>query len=170
MFKKGDLVQYGNNGVCKVEDIVKGMPGLNDDTEYYIMVPINNRNNVIYLPTGNDKAKVRLVLKPDEIERVLSGIDSLNEYVIDNEKQCELIYKEAMYSLDCVKWMELLKTLCVRKQTRALNGKKVTSTDERYFKNVSTKLTEEIGVALGTEEAEKQINHVIEIFEGCVSL
>ncbi|MCR5823089.1 MAG: CarD family transcriptional regulator [Lachnospiraceae bacterium] len=170
MFKKGDLVQYGNNGVCKVEDIVKGMPGLNDDTEYYIMVPINNRNNVIYLPTGNDKAKVRLVLKPDEIKRVLSGIDSLNEYVIDNEKQCELIYKEAMYSLDCVKWMELLKTLCVRKQTRALNGKKVTSTDERYFKNVSTKLTEEIGVALGTEEAEKQINHVIEIFEGCVSL
>ena len=170
MFKKGDLVQYGNNGVCRVDDIVKGMPGLNNDTEYYIMVPINNRNNMIYLPTDNEKAKVRPVLKPEEVKDVLDGIDSLNEYVIDNEKQCEIIYKEAIYSLDCVKWMELLKTLCVRKQTRALNGKKVTSTDERYFKSVSLKLTEEIGVSLGKEEAEKQINHVIEIFEGCVSL
>ena len=170
MFKKGDLVQYGNNGVCCVEDIVKGMPGLNNDTEYYIMVPINNRNNVIYLPTDNDKAKVRPVLKEDEVKNVLDGIDSLTEYAIVNEKQCEIVYKEAIYSLDCVKWMELLKTLCVRKQTRALSGKKVTSTDERYFKNVSAKLTEELGVTLGQEEAEKQISHVIEIFEGCVSL
>lgn len=170
MFKKGDLVQYGNNGVCCVEDIVQGMPGLNNDTEYYILVPINNRNNMIYLPTDNEKAKVRPVMKQDEARKVLNGIDSLNEYVIDNEKQCEIVYKEAIYSLDCVKWMELLKTLCVRKQTRALNGKKVTSTDERYFKNVSGKLTEEFSVSLGQEEAEKQISHVIEIFEGCVSL
>lgn len=170
MFKKGDLVQYGNNGVCCVEDIVQGMPGLNNDTEYYILVPINNRNNMIYLPTDNEKAKVRPVMKQDEAQKVLNGIDSLNEYVIDNEKQCEIVYKEAIYSLDCVKWMELLKTLCVRKQTRALNGKKVTSTDERYFKNVSGKLTEEFSVSLGQEEAEKQISHVIEIFEGCVSL
>ncbi len=170
MFKKGDLVQYGNNGVCCVEDIVQGMPGLNNDTEYYILVPINNRNNMIYLPTDNEKAKVRPVMKQDEAKKVLNGIDSLNEYVIDNEKQCEIVYKEAIYSLDCVKWMELLKTLCVRKQTRALNGKKVTSTDERYFKNVSSKLTEEFSVSLGQEEAEKQISHVIEIFEGCVSL
>ncbi len=170
MFKKGDLVQYGNNGVCCVEDIVQGMPGLNNDTEYYILVPINNRNNMIYLPTDNEKAKVRPVMKQDEAKKVLNGIDSLNEYVIDNEKQCEIVYKEAIYSLDCVKWMELLKTLCVRKQTRALNGKKVTSTDERYFKNVSGKLTEEFSVSLGQEEAEKQISHVIEIFEGCVSL
>ncbi len=170
MFKKGDLVQYGNNGVCCVEDIVQGMPGLNSDTEYYILVPINNRNNMIYLPTDNEKAKVRPVMKQDEAKKVLNGIDSLNEYVIDNEKQCEIVYKEAIYSLDCVKWMELLKTLCVRKQTRALNGKKVTSTDERYFKNVSSKLTEEFSVSLGQEEAEKQISHVIEIFEGCVSL
>ncbi|MBQ7636261.1 MAG: CarD family transcriptional regulator [Lachnospiraceae bacterium] len=170
MFKKGDLVQYGNNGVCCVEDIVQGMPGLNNDTESYILVPINNRNNMIYLPTDNEKAKVRPVMKQDEARKVLNGIDSLNEYVIDNEKQCEIVYKEAIYSLDCVKWMELLKTLCVRKQTRALNGKKVTSTDERYFKNVSGKLTEEFSVSLGQEEAEKQISHVIEIFEGCVSL
>jgi CarD family transcriptional regulator len=170
VFKKGDLVQYGNNGVCCVEDIVQGMPGLNNDTEYYILVPINNRNNMIYLPTDNEKAKVRPVMKQDEAKKVLNGIDSLNEYVIDNEKQCEIVYKEAIYSLDCVKWMELLKTLCVRKQTRALNGKKVTSTDERYFKNVSSKLTEEFSVSLGQEEAEKQISHVIEIFEGCVSL
>jgi CarD family transcriptional regulator len=170
VFKKGDLVQYGNNGVCCVEDIVQGMPGLNNDTEYYILVPINNRNNMIYLPTDNEKAKVRPVMKQDEAKKVLNGIDSLNEYVIDNEKQCEIVYKEAIYSLDCVKWMELLKTLCVRKQTRALNGKKVTSTDERYFKNVSGKLTEEFSVSLGQEEAEKQISHVIEIFEGCVSL
>ena len=153
-----------------MEDIVKGMPGLNNDTEYYIMVPISNRNNMIYLPTDNDKAKVRPVMSAEEVKAVLDGIDRLNEYVIVNEKQCEIVYKEAIYSLDCTKWLELLKTLCVRKQTRALSGKKVTSTDERYFKNVSTKLTEELGVSLGREEAEKQINRAIEIFEGCVSL
>ena len=163
-------MQYGNNGVCCVKDIVMGMAGIDMGTEYYIMVPIGNKTNYIYLPTNNEKAKIRPVISAEQANDALSQIDSINEYTIVNEKQCELVYKDAIFSLDCIRWLELLKTLCIRKQTRALNGKKTTSTDERYFKIVSTKLFEEFGVAIGESEAEKKLNEAIEIFEGCVSL
>ena len=168
MFSKGDLLQYGNNGVCKIEDIVWGMAGYDVGTQYYLMVPLSNVNNRIYLPVTNDKAKVRPVISKKEAEAILSKIDELKEYVIVNEKQCETVYKEALYSLDCCHWFELLKTLCIRKTSRALQGKKVTSTDERYFKNVSTRLSEELTVALGEKKAENEINNAIEAFENCV--
>lgn len=170
MFNKGDLVQYGNNGVCRVQDITAGMNGYDMTTQYYKLVPIGNANNVIFLPTNNDKAKIRAVLTKDVLNRILSELDTLNEYNIVNEKQCELIYKEAIFSLDCGKWLELLKTLCIRKQTRALQGKKVTSTDDRYFKNVSLRLSEEIAVVFGEAEAHKIIDDAILLFEGCVSI
>lgn len=171
LYNKGDLLQYGNNGVCKIEDIVWGMAGGYDkETQYYLMVPINNVNNTIYLPVNNDKAKVRPVLSADEINRILAGIEDMKEYVIVNEKQCEVIYKDAIYSLDCTHWFELLKTLCMRKTSRALQGKKITSTDERYYKNVSQRLQEELTVALGEEKAVSEINKAIEAFDNCVIL
>ncbi|MCQ2537811.1 MAG: hypothetical protein MJ124_05385 [Lachnospiraceae bacterium] len=169
MYNKGELLQYGNNGVCKIEDIVWGMAGGYDkDTQYYLMVPISNINNTIYLPVNNDKAKVRPVLSATEITDILNSVDDMKEYVIVNEKQCEVVYKEAIYSLDCTHWFELLKTLCMRKTSRALQGKKITSTDERYLKNVSQRLQEELTVALGEEKAICEMNSIIENFENCV--
>lgn len=171
MYNKGDLLQYGINGVCKIEDIVWGMAGGYDkDTQYYLMVPISNVHNTIYLPVNNDKAKVRPILSKKEAEDIIAKIDDMKEYIIVNEKQCETIYKEAIYSLDCCHWFELLKTLCMRKTSRALQGKKVTSTDERYFKNVSQRLQEELAVSLGEEKATEEINKAIEIFENSVIL
>ncbi len=167
VFNKGDLLQYGNNGVCKVEDIVTGMPGFDKTTKYYMLVPISNVHNVIYLPTDNDKAKIRPVNTAKELHKLLSKIDDVDDFMIVNEKQCEAVYKEAIFSLDCTRWLELLKTLCVRKQTRALQGKKVTSTDEKYFKFVSARLTEELTVAFGEDDAKKEMDHAIEAFEGC---
>lgn len=169
MYNKGELLQYGNNGVCKIEDIVWGMAGGYDkETQYYLMVPISNINNTIYLPVNNDKAKVRPVLSATEITDILNSVDDMKEYVIVNEKQCEVVYKEAIYSLDCTHWFELLKTLCMRKTSRALQGKKITSTDERYLKNVSQRLQEELTVALGEEKAICEMNSIIENFENCV--
>ena len=171
MFNKGDLLQYGNNGVCKIEDVVWGMAGGYDiGTQYYLMVPVSNTHNTIYLPVNNDKAKVRPILSKNEVDEILAKIDDMKEYIIVNEKQCETVYKEAIYSLDCCHWFELLKTLCMRKTSRALQGKKVTSTDERYFKNVSQRLQEELAVSLGAEKAQEEINKAIENFENSVIL
>lgn len=170
MFNKGDLLQYGSSGVCKVLDIVSDVPGFDKNMTYYLMVPINNENSKIYLPTSSDTASVRPVMTGKEMIKVLHKLDELKECAIPNEKQCEQVYREAMVSLDCSRWLELLKTLCMRKQARALQGKKVTSTDERYFKNVSGRLTEEMTVALGECEAREEMEKAIEAFENCVSL
>lgn len=170
MFNKGDLLQYGNSGVCRIEDIVSDVPGFDKNMTYYLMVPLSNENSKIYLPTDSDSARMRPVMSGKEMTKVLEQLDDLKECVIPNEKQCEAVYREAMISLDCARWLELLKTLCMRKQARALQGKKVTSTDERYFKNVSGRLTEEMTVALGENEAKEEMEKAIEAFESCVTL
>ncbi len=144
--------------------------GYDKGTQYYLMVPVSNTHNTIYLPVNNDKAKVRPILSKGEIDEILAKIDDMKEYIIVNEKQCEAVYKEAIYSLDCCHWFELLKTLCMRKTSRALQGKKVTSTDERYFKSVSQRLQEELTLSLGEEKAIEEINKAIENFENSVIL
>ncbi len=170
LFNKGDLLQYGNSGVCRIEDIVSDVPGFDKNMTYYLMVPINNENSKIYLPTNAENIRLRPVMTHKEMEKMLKGLEDLKEYDIVNEKQCETVYREALISLDYAKWLELLKTLCMRRQVRALQGKKVTSTDERYFKSVSGRISEEMTVALGECEAKEEMEKAIEMFENCVTI
>ena len=94
-------------------------------------------------------------------------VSEIKELSITNEKQCESIYREELYSVDCYRWLVLLKTLYARKAARLAIGKKITATDERYLKNVEERLKEEMILIIGQEEtagvleklsqAEKQI-------------
>jgi len=74
-----------------------------------------------------------------------------------NEKQCESIYREELYSVDCSRWLGLLKTLYARKAVRIAAGKKVTATDERYLKNVEERIKEELNLVIGQEKTEEEL-------------
>ena len=44
MYQIGELVQYGNSGVCKVEEIVQGMPGLEEVVPCYLLIPVSKKD------------------------------------------------------------------------------------------------------------------------------
>ena len=158
MYQIGELVQYGSSGICKIEGIVQGVMGLEQDKEYYLMIPVNSHDGKIYTPVDNTKVKMRRILSAKEVKKLMASAPEMEEFSIDNEKQCEGIYKEALYSVDCNLWLRLLKTLTVRKAARTAQGKKCTATDERYLKNVTDRLYDEFSIVLGEEEARRDID------------
>ena len=162
MYQIGELVQYGNSGVCKIEEIVQGVPGLQKDIQCYLLIPVNGRDGKIYSPVDSGKVKMRRILSSEEVKELMGKVPQMEELTILNEKQCESIYKEELYSVDCYRWLGLLKTLYARKAARLLAGKKVTATDERYLKSVEDRLKEEFSIVIGIEETQTELQKLSE--------
>lgn len=162
MYQIGELVQYGTSGVCRVEEIVQGVPGLQKDMECYLLIPVSKKEEKIYTPVENDKVKMRRILSSEEVKKLMQNVSEINGPVIVNEKQCETIYREELYSVDCGRWLGLLKTLYARKAARLSIGKKMTSTDERYLKSVEERLTEEFTLVIGQEQATAELEKLLE--------
>lgn len=152
MYQIGELVQYGNSGVCKVEEIVQGMPGLGKDIPCYLLIPVSKKDGRIYSPIETGEIRMRRILSKEKVKELLEKAWEQDGLSITNEKQCEHIYRAELHSGDCYRWLLLLKTLYARKTKRAIAGKRITATDERYMKNVEDRLKEELGIIIGQEE------------------
>lgn len=154
MFHIGEFVQYGCSGVCCVEDIVEGRDGLQNGRKYYLLVPVNHAGGRIYTPVNNEKVVMRRILSAEEIDALVQEIPDLPLLTIRDERSREQCYKEAVNSCSCQEWIRLLKTLYERKRLREAQGKKVTSTDERYMKNTEDKLFGEFAASLGKDRSD----------------
>ena len=53
MFKVGDVVKYGTNGICKVTDIAF-RDFLGAETEYYELKTTTGFESTFYVPTQNE--------------------------------------------------------------------------------------------------------------------
>ena len=87
---------------------------------------------------------------------LIEEIPELSELSVPQEKFREDAYKAALRSLDCRQWASMLKTLRRRRQNRLGQGKKVTATDERYFRRTEEYLYSELAMALGKKKSEME--------------
>lgn len=154
MFKVGDLIVYGNTGVCTVEKIGKPELAGVEEKDYYTLSPYYSKNSKIFTPCDNDKVVMRPVISKKEAEKLLQDIPQIQLLVITDEKKREERYKEIMKSCDCRNFVSILKTIYNRKKVRLAEGKKVTASDERYFNMAEDKLYGELAIALGVEKSQ----------------
>lgn len=154
MYSIGEHVVHVTGGIGCIADIAEiDIAGANKGKKYYIINPNNNSGGKVYVPLDNDTT-MRRVSTTEEIEKLLFDIPDIAELVVDNEKLREATYKEAVKSTDIRTWVSLLKCLCNRRTERLLEGKKVTSTDERYFKTVTENLSSEIAFSCNITKKE----------------
>lgn len=166
MYNIGEFVVYGRTGICEVAEITTmKMAGVPKDKLYYILTPCKDKSGKIFTPVENDKVVIRPVITKEEAEALLNQIPEIPELWIPNEKQREAKYKESMRTCECVEWIKIIKTLYVRKQSRLAQGKKITTTDERYLKMVESSLHSELSMALGIPENEME-EYICKYIEG----
>ncbi|MBQ2879212.1 MAG: CarD family transcriptional regulator, partial [Anaerotignum sp.] len=81
MYQKGEYVIYGNNGICKVEEIgiPMGTPMENNGKEYYTLSPVFGTGN-IYVPLDT-KVFMRPILTKEQAEALIGQIPQI---------QCEI--------------------------------------------------------------------------------
>lgn len=151
MFEKGEYVVYGSKGVCEVTDISHiNMPNADKERLYYILHPVNNEGDKVYLPTDSQKAVLRKLITREDAKKLLKDIPVIEQLWVENEKNRELEYRETMRNCDCRELVGIIKTLCERKNERLAMGKKVTALDERYLRAAKSELYGELSMVLAT--------------------
>ena len=134
MFDVGDFIIYGSNGVCRITHIgPMKMPGVPKDRLYYTMVPCYIRDSEIFTPVDNERVVMRKVMSKDEAEDFIQSISEIKELEIIEEKRRELEYKQAVLTCEPEVLVSLIKTIYTRMEDRIAEGKKVTSSDSKYF-------------------------------------
>ncbi len=162
MFKIGEYIVHGRNGVCKVEDITHiDIDGADKNQLYYILVPMKSVASKIFFPVNSDRVVMRPIVSKEEAERIVEDIKNVEPMWIDNERQREAKYKEAIGSCDCTQLIGIIKTLRERNRERMLQGKKVTYIDDRYMKEAKENLHDEFAIALGIDKDDVE-NYIIE--------
>lgn len=157
MFKVGDYIVHGRNGICQVEDITHlDMSGADKDRLYYVLRPVNTRGNKVYSPVDSNKVKARKILTREEADQLIDEIPDLEQLWISNDKLREEQYKDAMRDCDCRQWIRIIKTLYLRKKERIAQGKKVTALDESYLKLAENQLYGELAIIMGMEKNEME--------------
>ena len=153
MYKIGDFVVNTNNGICEITDIVT-MNLSGNDKEYFLLVPISEKTAKVYIPVDMAAERIRLTMSETEALDLIHGLKDIPEVYIENEKEREKTYKDALSSRDPKRLISIIKTLYLRKQKRIQDGKKVTAVDERYFKLAENQLHGELAFALHVEKSE----------------
>ena len=164
MFNIGDYVVHGRNGVCKVVDITQlDISGADKNQLYYILVPMRSESSKIFYPVDGNRVVMRSVVSEEEAKKIVSCIEDIEPMWIDNDRQQEEKYKEAIGSCDCQQLICIIKTLYARNQERISQGKRITYVDDRYLKEAKQNLHDEFSIALGIEptEVEKYIQEHI---------
>lgn len=155
MFQVGDLIIYGSNGVCRVENIGSmEMQGIPSDRIYYTLVPVYEKKSKLFTPVDNAKVVMRPVLTEQEANDLINHMEEVQVFAIEDEKNRDLVFKEALKKCDCLELVRIIKTIYEKKLARQAQGKKITAGDEHYFKMAEDTLFGELAIALGVEKNE----------------
>ena len=145
MFEIGDYVLNATNGICKISEIVElDMSGDKQLKSYFLLRPVEEENDRVYIPVDNADKRIR----------------KIEALAVNNEKERETRYKEAVRSCEPDSVISLLKCLHIRNEQRAQAGKKSTAVDERYGKMAEHNLNAELAFVLEKDKQEiKDIIH-----------
>ena len=154
-YEIGDLVSKPVTGICKIEDILYLTPQDEKNNKlYYLMKPIEDEKDKIYVPVSNSDSRLRLCLTKEEAWNLIKRIPEIPTAWINNEKMREQNYKEAVKANDPEALVAIIKMIYQRKQKRLAQGKKCTATDARYFQIAENLLYMELGAAIGKPQKE----------------
>ncbi len=166
MFEIGEFVVYGNNGVCKVEDIgTLDIPGLPNDRMYYTLKPHKAKGGTIFTPVDNQKVIMRNVIAKEAALELIADIVNIDTLGVMDEKKREFAYKEAFQKCDCREMVKIIKTIYTHTEERLAEGKRVSNCDERYFKMAEERFYGELAIPLEMEKDEVK-EYVVARVEG----
>lgn len=155
MYKKGEYVVKVNDGICRIEDIVKmGAKTLKTGRLYYLMIPEHEKKARFYVPVENENGNFRKIMTEKEAWAFIDHIPCIDAALISDEKTREKRYKEALQSGSPVQLISIIKNIYIRKEERISQGKKNTAVDERYFKMAEETLYAELAFAIGGKKEE----------------
>ena len=150
MYKIGEFVVYGSEGVCEVENITQlNISEINKNKTYYILKPMHE-NGKVFVPIDNN-IFIRSVLKYEEIQKLIEDIPTIEKNKCDtnNIKVLQDRYKKLLKNYECIDLLTELVSLNEKKNNLIKNKKKINQVDEKFMKIAKGLLEDEFSIVLG---------------------
>lgn len=153
MFQCGDLIVYGNNGVCKVTEI-SPLESSSDDRLYYVLKNLLS-NGVAYVPVDS-KVYMRAVMSKADAEKLIKQIPKINtdEFKNITIRDAQRVYRETLQTYNSERVIALIKHIVESGEQKRSMGKKLTSTEERFLEQAKRIVESELSVALNMDISE----------------
>ena len=149
MYKVNDFVVYNSSGVYKIKDIKKEKDISNNEIEYYVLQPAFAQDSLtIKTPVTNSRVRIRKVINKEDVLSIIASMPEMKTIWIDDFKERNEIFKQALRSGDVEKWVRLVKSIYKEKQDKNEIGKKIRKTDEDIMKAAEKNINEEFALAL----------------------
>ena len=148
-YQIGDVVVFGAEGLCRIEDITEKKFG-KEIIQYYVLKQLMRGNSVNYVPVNNEKSvsKMRPVLTEEEITQFIRQMPPQEVPWIENNRERQQAFKEIILYGDSRDLIRLVRNLHLRREEQVAKGKKLYAADERIFKDAENIVFEEISYAL----------------------
>lgn len=149
MYKIGDLFIYGSNGACRITDI-KTEKFNHEEKTYYILVPIFDMKETIFVPADNEKLvlKMKKVLSPAEMNALIKTIPDKKTIWIENVNLRREEYRKIINRANREELVSLLKTLYERRKELKQIGKNLSVCDEKFLRQAQNIIHSEIATVL----------------------
>lgn len=151
MYKIGDLILYGNTGVCKITDITtRDLPNVDKNRLFYVLKPLY-QECIISAPVDSTKVFMRPIITKQEAEKLIDMIPTISAQAYQNSvlRQLTEHYEESFKTHDCADLIELTMSIYAKKQIAIQQKKKFGAVDERFMKRAEELLFGELAAALG---------------------
>ena len=154
IYKSGDVVIYGAEGVCKVTGITEKKFG-NDVISYYVLEKVGKSDSLTYVPANNERSlsKMRHVLSKEEFITLFKDDTQLLEW-IEKDRDRQKTFKDIILFGNSREIVSLIKTIHFRDQELRKAGKKLHLCDERVFKDAEKIIKEEISYVFNISKDE----------------
>lgn len=152
MFKIGDVVIYGIQGVCKITNFETKAIGKNT-VKYYVLKPVFNENTSLFVPVDNSTltSKMKYILTKQQAQDLLNNASDIKKINFDNENQKREQSRLILSNGDREQLIAIIKTIKHEKDVRNQSGKKLNVMDEQTLHKAEQLLYNELSFVFGKE-------------------
>lgn len=149
MYEKGDLVIYGNQSVCRIENIGAINIGQHpNERVYYTLNPIYIDGRT-YIPVDTQVYMRHLITSKEAMNLITTIPEIPLDIIIDqNAKQLMDYYKETISEYTCEGLLQLICNINAKQELLLSQKKRLGQTDERYKKEAEALLCQEFAIVL----------------------
>ena len=155
MYEKGDLIIYGKQGVCRIENI--GVININkkpSEKEYYTLNPVF-MDGKTYVPVDTS-IFMRHLITLEEVKSLLLTTPNIEAVVTENKnlKQLTDYYKQTINEYTCDGLLQLVCNLQAKQKLLSTQKKQLGQMQQRYKKEAEDLLHQEFATVLNVSQEE----------------
>lgn len=150
-FQTDDIVLYGANGACRINEIEQREQG-----SYYILTPVHKDRTKLMVPVDNDRlvSRMRPVPSPKTVKESILKASQTDPAWIDDTNERKDFARQIIESGTEYELLMLARSFHTHKEHVAEIGKKSTSSDSNILRSVQDRIRDEFSVVFGIDPEE----------------